>query len=767
MALATNLGYPRIGLHRELKKGLESYWAGNNSKNELLAAAKTIRTDNWLLQKKIGIQHIPVNDFSLYDHVLDTAILVGAIPDRFKINPENIDLDGYFAMARGTQQGKFIDIPPLEMTKWFNTNYHYIVPEITRKTMFALNPEKVIVEIKEADSLAIHPRPVLLGPVSFLLLSKSPEESFTPLGKLDELVSVYSDLLHELSDLDVDWVQMDEPFLATDLTDETKDLIQKTYLDLGKQTQRPKILITSYFASIGDNLPLAFSLPVEALHLDLVNAPEQLEPAFDLINDQKCLSLGLVDGHNIWKTDLVHASNLITKAIDKLGNDHLFISPSCSLLHVPQDIGLEININPEIRSWLAFAQQKIQEIVLLTKMANSGIDANHAAILESQGIIRNRHSSPIIKNVSVKSQLAAIDLTKLKRRSEFAKRRRKQQERYEFPFLPTTTIGSFPQTEKVRIARSRFAKGQITKSEYEEFIKQEIKRTIEFQEQIGMDVLVHGEFERNDMVQYFAEQLSGFAFTEHGWVQSFGSRYVRPPIIFGDISRPGQMSVEWAKYAQSQSDKPVKGMLTGPVTILNWSFVRDDQLRSDTCRQIALAIQEEVLDLERSGIGIIQIDEPALREGLPLHKADWQEYLNWAVECFHLAASSVQDETQIHTHMCYSEFNDIIQSIAELDADVISIEAARSHMELLKSFAQFQYPNDLGPGIYDIHSPRIPTEDEIITLLKEALGVLPASQVWVNPDCGLKTRQWAEIEPSLINMVSATLKLRKELLNKR
>jgi len=456
---------------------------------------------------------------------------------------------------------------------------------------------------------------------------------------------------------------------------------------------------------------------------------------------------------------------MVAKSNNKIGNDRLFISPSCSLMHVPQDIGLEPNLNPEVRSWLSFAQQKIQEIVLITQMANSEIDSSHAAILENQVVIRARHPSPLVNNAIVQSQLAAINKTNLKRKSKFAVRRRKQQARYDLPILPTTTIGSFPQTENVRIARNRSIKGLITKYEYEEFIQEEIKKTIEFQEKIGMDVLVHGEFERNDMVQYFAEQLSGFAFTEHGWVQSFGSRYVRPPIVFGDVSRPKQMSVVWAKFAQSLTSKPVKGMLTGPVTILNWSFVRNDQPPSDTCRQIALAIREEVLDLERSGIGIIQIDEPALREGMPLHNADWGEYLNWAVECFHLAASSVQDETQIHTHMCYSEFNDIIQSIAELDADVISIEAARSHMELLKVFAEYHYPNDIGPGIYDIHSPRIPTEEEMIALLNEALKVLPANQLWVNPDCGLKTRQWAEVEPSLKNMVSAAMKLRKQLKN--
>lgn len=763
MAIATNLGYPRIGLHRELKRGLESYWAGKNPEKNLLTTTHSIRIENWLLQKNLGIHHIPVNDFSLYDHVLDTVVMVGAIPDRFQINQTPIDLDGYFAMARGTQHGKFNNIPPLEMTKWFNTNYHYIVPEISRNTQFALNMEKVITEINEAKLLAIYPRPVLLGPVSFLLLSKSIEKDFSSIQKLDELTSLYSRLLKELLGVNINWVQIDEPFLATDLTDELKGLVIKTYQYLGQKMQRPKILLTSYFASMQDNLPFVFSLPIEAVHLDLVNAPEQLESALKHIDDKKYLSLGLVDGRNIWKTDFVLAFHLIKKTIEQLGTDRLFIAPSCSLLHVPQDIGMETSMNPEIKYWLAFAHQKLQEIVLLTQMANSEYDENHKQINENQKTIQNRHSSSLINNESVKQKLKSIDPKQLIRKSKFIIRRKKQQDRYKFPLLPTTTIGSFPQTENVRVARSNFSKGQITKSEYEEFLKQEIKHCIEFQEEIGLDVLVHGEYERNDMVQYFAEQLSGFAFTEHGWVQSFGSRYVRPPIIFGDISRPGRMSVDWAVYAQSQTDKPVKGMLTGPVTILNWSFVRDDQPRAETCRQIALAIQEEVMDLERSGIGVIQIDEPALREGLPLHKADWQEYLRWAVECFHIAASGVEDETQIHTHMCYSEFNDIIQSIAELDADVISIEAARSHMELLNSFAEYQYPNDIGPGIYDIHSPRVPTENEIITLLKEALKVLPAEQVWVNPDCGLKTRHWAEIEPSLKNMVNAALKLRHEL----
>ncbi len=764
MAISSNLGFPRIGRQRELKKALENFWAGKISEKKLLDTARTIRLENWTLQKDLGIRHIPSNDFSLYDHVLDTIFMIGALPPRFQIQSDQINLETYFAMARGSEKGIYRSIPALEMTKWFNTNYHYLVAEITPETKFQINCNKLIGEFDEALAVNILTRPVLLGPVSFLLLSKSPQDGFCPLEKIDELVIAYLQILEKLLISGAEWVQIDEPCLVQDLDEKTRKVINKVYTKIGETSQRPKILIADYFATLGKNLELTLSLPIEAVHLDLIAGANQLEPSLKYVSKDKMLSLGIVDGRNIWKTDFQKAFEIIEKASRCLSPEQIMISPSCSLLHVPQDLDQEKRLNPDIKNWLAFGKQKLEEVVLLTSITNRHVKKDDY-LEKSELIVQNRQSSSLIHNPLIKEKIAGINPKMKVRKNDFSIRRKEQKNKYKLPLLPTTTIGSFPQTNAVRIARKQYNNNEINKIEYDEFIKNEIIHTLNFQQEIGLDVLVHGEFERNDMVQYFAEQLEGFAFTENGWVQSFGSRYVRPPIIYGDISRPKPMAVEWAKFAQAQTKKPVKGMLTGPITILNWSYVRNDQPHSETCRQIALAIREEVNDLEAAGIGIIQIDEPALREGLPLQREDWQNYLDWAVECFRLCTSGVQDETQIHTHMCYSEFNDIIQFIAALDADVISIEAARSHMELLKAFSNFNYPNDIGPGVYDIHSPHIPDQEEIYLLLKKALQVLPANQLWVNPDCGLKTRQWEEIEPALKAMVASTKRLRQEITN--
>jgi 5-methyltetrahydropteroyltriglutamate--homocysteine methyltransferase len=764
MAVSSNLGFPRIGRQREIKKALEGFWAGNFSEQELLETAQMIRKENWILQKELGINHIPSNDFSLYDHVLDTILMLGAIPPRFLNSPEQESLELYFAMARSSERGKYRGIPALEMTKWFNTNYHYLVAEITPDTKFQLNCSKLLEDFNEAIALNILTRPVLLGPVSFLLLSKSPIDGFRPLEKIDDLVPAYLQILETLTISGAEWVQMDEPCLVQDLDAKTREVFLQVYSKIGNTTHRPKILLANYFAPLGKNLEMTISLPVEAVHLDLIAGESQFESVLKIINKEKILSLGIVDGRNVWKTDFQKAFNFIEKAIKELSTEQIMLAPSCSLLHVPQDLEQEKRLNSEVKNWLAFGKQKLEEVALLTALANQQVE-KYSFLEKSRSIVENKHSSMLVHNQLINDKISQIIPEMKNRKNDFPTRRKKQEDKYHLPILPITSIGSFPQTNTVRRARKQFINGEIDEMEYEDFIKKEIIQTINFQEEIGMDVLVHGEFERNDMVQYFAEQLEGFAFTENGWVQSFGSRYIRPPIIYGDISRSKPMTLKWAKFAQAQSKKPVKGMLTGPVTILNWSFVRDDQPRSATCRQIALAIREEVNDLEAAGIGIIQIDEPALREGLPLQKELWQNYLDWAVECFKLSTSGIKDETQIHTHMCYSEFNDIIQSIAALDADVISIEAARSHMELLKAFLVFHYPNDIGPGVYDIHSPHVPDQKEIYQLLKEALEVLPASQLWVNPDCGLKTRRWEEIKPALKSMVAATKQLRQEILN--
>jgi 5-methyltetrahydropteroyltriglutamate--homocysteine methyltransferase len=750
-----NLGYPRIGSNRELKKASELYWAGKISVDELIQAGKDIRRTNWQLQSEAGVDLIPSNDFSFYDQVLDLTLTLGAIPERYNdFAKTNSSIDLYFAMARGAQKNGQ-DVVAMEMTKWFDTNYHYIVPEF-----------KIISEFKEANDLGIATKPVLIGPVSYLLLGKEKEEGFHRIDLIDALLPVYFEIFEKLQAEKAEYIQLDEPFLALNLSDKERNTFTKVYNEINKRFPNIKIILANYFDCFGENLETALALPVDTFHLDLVRCPLQLN---DILESGKLaanvnLSLGVVDGRNIWKNDFKKSLDLIQKAVDSLGENRVLVAPSCSLIHSPCDLDLETNdetLTPEIKQWLAFAKQKIQEIVLLKKFASNEVDTKTSADFEQNTVANeNRKTSKLIHNNEVKTRVANITTADDKRKSGFATRRKSQIEALNLPLFPTTTIGSFPQTAEVRSWRAKFKKGELTAAQYNDLIEKETEATIRFQEETGIDVLVHGEFERNDMVEYFGEQLAGFTFTKNGWVQSYGSRCVKPPVIYGDVSRPNPMTVKWSKYAQSLTPKWVKGMLTGPVTILQWSFVRNDQPRSETCTQIALAIRDEVVDLEKAGIKIIQIDEPAIREGLPLRKEEWAAYLDWAVKAFRISASGVNDDTQIHTHMCYSEFNDIIQNIADMDADVITIECSRSQMELLDAFADFKYPNEIGPGVYDIHSPRVPSSEEMVRLLEKASAVIPVDQLWVNPDCGLKTRHWDETKKALIEMVAAAQEMR-------
>lgn len=759
MTLSANLGFPRIGTHRELKTALESFWKGATSETQLMSTAAELRVRHWQLQKQAGIDHIPSNDFSFYDHVLDTIAMVGAVPERYGFKGGELDLTTYFAMARGRQSGGQ-DVVAMEMTKWFDTNYHYIVPEFHAGQRFSLSSNKAVHEFEEAKSKGIITRPVLLGPVSFLMLGKVRDNS-DRWTLLNALLPVYEDLLHRLYAAGAEWVQIDEPCLVLDLDKNAKDAYQNAYKTLTASTPL-KIMLATYFGAIHDNLSLAVSLPVAGVHVDLVRSPQQVEAVAKSLPASQWLSLGVVDGRNIWKTDLEAAEAIVKKAAElRGGTAQLMVAGSCSLLHSPVDLVEEKKLSADLKSWLAFATQKLSEIRLIAEAANGHKDRE--AFATNAKLIASRKSSPRIHDPKVKQRMASITKEMAQRKSPFSARIARQQALLGLPLLPTTTIGSFPQTHDVRESRALFKRGDLPKDQYELFLEQKTAEAMAWQDEIGIDVPVHGEFERNDMVEYFGEQLSGFAFTQNGWVQSYGSRCVKPPMIFGDVSRPEPMTVRWSKFAQSKTKKPVKGMLTGPVTILQWSFVRDDQPRADTCRQIALAIRDEVVDLEKAGIRIIQIDEPALREGLPLRHSDWKAYLDWAVESFRLCASGVDDATQIHTHMCYSEFNDIIDSIAALDADVISIETSRSAMELLDAFATFKYPNEIGPGVYDIHSPRVPNQREMEALLEKALDVLAPEQLWVNPDCGLKTRGWAEVKPALVAMVEAAKSLREKL----
>ena len=755
-----NLGFPRIGSQRELKKASEAYWAGKQTAAQLMRTGKDIRLQNWQLQKDAGIDLIPCNDFSFYDQVLDISLMVGAIPERYHglmTQQQLPDIDLLFAMARGYQKDGY-DITAMEMTKWFDTNYHYIVPEFTAGQRFHLFTHKVLHEFIEAKEAGINAKPVLLGPVSYLLLGKEKEEGFHRLELIKSILPVYLEILKELDDAGAHCVQLDEPCLSLDLTEAERRVFARTYEEIRGKLPNLHLLLASYFECYGENLEMVLSLPVHTLHLDLVRCPAQLDDILDTPGFDKArtrLSLGVVDGRNVWKNDFDQSLAHINKAIAKIGAERVWIAPSCSLLHCPCDLDTE---NLEIKQWMAFAKQKIGEIVTLRQLV---LGENTQALEENRRVQALRKTSPLIHNRAVSERVAAITDKDASRDNAFPIRKTKQQAALGLPLFPTTTIGSFPQTTEVRNIRAKFKKNELTQAEYEALIEKETAETIRWQEEIGIDVLVHGEFERNDMVEYFGEQLEGFVFTRNGWVQSYGSRCVKPPVIYGDVYRPLPMTVRWSAFAQSLTKRPVKGMLTGPVTVLQWSFVRNDQPRGETCTQIALAIRDEVVDLERAGIAVIQIDEPAIREGLPLRKENWQAYLDWAVRAFRISASGVKDETQIHTHMCYSEFNDIIQSIADMDADVITIECSRSQMELLDAFANFRYPNDIGPGVYDIHSPRVPSRVEMVTLMEKAQAVIPVGQLWVNPDCGLKTRHWPETREALTEMVEAAKALRK------
>ncbi len=756
MTLTSSLGFPRVGVARELKKSIEAYWKGTASEADLQETARALRLRHWQLQKEAGIDHIPSNDFSLYDHVLDTCALVGAVPPRYNWQGGQIDSKTYFAMARGHDS-----VTAMDMSKWFDTNYHYIVPELQKGQTFTLSSSKPFDEYAEAKKAGIETRPVLVGPMTFLIVSKKAAD-FTECRctLVPSLVKVYIEALKKLESLGAQWVQIDEPALALDLEDRYKAAYKEVYAEIHKAVPNLKIMIATYFDGLRDNTELATALPVDGLHIDLKRAPEQLDAVLAKLPADKVLSLGLIDGRNIWKNDLSASLDVAEKAVKVLGGNRVMVSSSCSLLHTPNDLDQETALDPQLKSWLAFAKQKLFEIVALAKACDEGRGSISATLKVSDAVAEDRKTSARIHNDAVKAAIKAITPAMANRQSPFAARRQKQQTALKLPSFPTTSIGSFPQTDTIRKARADFKKGTIDTAAYESAMKAEIEHVVRFQEKIDMDVLVHGEAERNDMVEYFGEQLAGFAFTKNGWVQSYGSRCVKPPIIFGDVSRPAPMTVRWSQYAQSLTSRPMKGMLTGPITILQWSFVRDDQPRSQTARQIALAIRDEVTDLETAGINIIQIDEPAIREGLPLRRADWKAYLAWAVEAFKLSSCSVKDETQIHTHMCYSEFNDIIDSVGAMDADVISIETSRSHMELLEAFVSYKYPNEIGPGVWDIHSPRVPSAEEMTGLLEKAEKVIPADQLWVNPDCGLKTRGWAEVEPALIHLVKAAKTLR-------
>lgn len=753
--MLTNIaGYPRIGSQRELKKACENYWAGKISLERLELTARQLRKENWTLLQEAGIDLIPSNDFSYYDQVLDMSMAVGVIPSRFQAlrqtfaNPNCPEL--YFALARGYQKNNF-DITALEMTKWFDTNYHYLVPEFESNQQYSLHNPKCVQEFKEALSHGITTKPVLVGPVTFILSGKIKDAALSQSALLEKLLPVYIQLLTALQEAGATWVQLDEPSLVTDLEPAVKALYNTAYTAISNALPDLKILLATYFGGLEDNTGLALQLPVSALHIDLVRAPEQLDAVLADLPADKLLSLGVVDGRNIWKNDYTASLALIRKAITHIGEDRLLLGTSCSLLHVPYDLDAETALSPEIKQWMAFAKQKVDEVVAL----NLIIAGNTSLLADNEKAMNSRKTSASIHLPAVKERIKQVTTADTQRHSTFAHRQLLQHAVLQLPLFPTTTIGSFPQTTEIRQLRADLKKGVISPETYDAEIRTAITDTIYRQENLGLDVLVHGEFERNDMVEYFGEQLDGFTFTQNGWVQSYGTRCVKPPVIFGDVQRPQPMTVAWSRYAQSLTNKPVKGMLTGPITILQWSFVRNDQSRMDTAFQLALAIRDEVKDLEDAGITVIQVDEPALREGLPLRKAPRAAYLEDAVKAFRLAVCTVDDATQVHTHMCYAEFNDIIEHIAAMDADVITIETSRSQMELLEAFAHFRYPNETGPGVYDIHSPRVPTVSEMEALLEKAAQLLPARNIWVNPDCGLKTRKWAETEAALRNMVTA------------
>lgn len=748
-------GYPRVGAKRELKFAVEAFWKGSKSEAELRQTAADIRQKNWATQIAAGADLLPVGDFSYYDHVLDTLCALGAIPARFGYDAATLTLSQYFELARGnaTQVA-------MEMTKWFDTNYHYIVPEWHQDTSFKANAANLIAQIEEAKATGHDIKPTLVGPLTLLWLGKEKDAGHNRLELLPRLLPEYQKLLRELANAGVDWIQIDEPILAVDIAREWLDAFAPTYQELAITGTR--IIIGTYFGSVAEHLNLLKNLPVNGVHIDCVRAPEQLAEFANVWPENKVLSVGLIDGRNVWRANLREVIDLLAPVATQLGNN-LWIAPSCSLLHSPQDLNVEEKLNPEIKNWLAFAAQKLQELGIIKQALAHGKDTVQEALAASDAAAAGRKTSKLIHNDQVAARVANLRAHADQRHSPFAERIEKQQAWMKLPLLPTTTIGSFPQTQEIRQARAAFKKGELSAADYEASMKKDIAYCVEQQEKLDIDVLVHGEAERNDMVEYFGEQLDGYCFTQYGWVQSYGSRCVKPPIIFGDVARPKAMTVAWSAYAQSLTKRPMKGMLTGPVTMMKWSFVRNDVPLSLVCKQIALALNDEVLDLEKAGIRVIQIDEPAIREALPLKRAQWDEYLDWACESFRLTSTDADDSTQIHTHMCYSEFNDILPAIASMDADVITIETSRSDMELLDAFVKFSYPNDIGPGVYDIHSPRVPTEAEVEHLLRKALKVIDQRRLWVNPDCGLKTRGWPETTAALEVMVKVTKKLRAEL----
>ncbi|MBU2754068.1 5-methyltetrahydropteroyltriglutamate--homocysteine S-methyltransferase [Acidithiobacillus sp. CV18-2] len=781
MTRVHNLGFPRIGHKRELKKATEAYWSGEIDGAELEARGAQLRERHWRIQQTCGVDLVPVGDFTFYDQMLDMSCTLGAIPPRYDFAGGEVDRDTFFAMARGSKTQ-----PAMEMTKWFDTNYHYIVPEFHEDMEFRLSSERIFAQVKEAQALGVKAKPVLVGPLTYLWLGKekdldiahgeaghrhdegcaghgeAPRHSgFDRLSLLPKVLPVYAEILAKLAAAGVEWVQMDEPALVLDLPQEWLDALDTAYAQL-TQGKTPKILLATYFESVADHAARLKALPVAGLHLDLRRTPAQRDVFLQNYPADKILSLGVVDGRNVWRTDLDAALELLAPAHKALG-DRLWIAPSCSLMHSPVDLAQETELDDELKSWLAFSVQKLDELSVLARAIDKGESAVAQELEAARKAVASRKSSPRIHNAAVNARLQELGNDDGQRHSPFPARAQAQAARFKLPPFPTTTIGSFPQTPEIRKARLQNRKGELSDAKYHKMMEAEVALVVKEQERLGLDVPVHGEPERNDMVEYFGEQLAGFAFTRHGWVQSYGSRYVKPPLIFGDVSRPHPMTVEWAKYAQSLTSKPMKGMLTGPVTILQWSFVRDDQPRERTALQIALAIRDEVKDLIDAGIGIIQIDEPAYREGLPLKRKDWDKYLGWASRAFRISAQIAPDDVQIHTHMCYSEFNDILPAIAAMDADVITIETSRSQMELLDAFATFNYPNEIGPGVYDIHSPRVPSVEEMVQLMEKAAKVVPAERLWVNPDCGLKTRKWAEVTPALENMVKATQEIRQRL----
>ncbi len=757
MTQAHNLGFPRIGLKREMKTAVEAYWKGDIERDELERRGAALRRRNWQAQLEAGLDFIPCGDFSWYDHVLDTTVLLGAIPPRFGHGGGAVDLDTCFRMARGRAPSGEPQ-PACEMTKWFDTNYHYIVPELSEAMEFSVSSDKLFEEYRQArETVGERARPVLPGPLTWLWLGKCAGAGFDRLTLLPKLLPVYGEILSRLKALGAEWVQIDEPILALDLPPAWQGAFERAYH--GLQVKDLKLLLTVYFGPLAENLKLACGLPVAGLHVDGVRAEAELSRVSDWLPKHKVLSAGVIDGRNVWRADLERKLEALAPLHRQRGGN-LWVAPSCSLLHTPVDLAAETRLDPELKSWLAFSVQKLEEVTLLKRALAGGDDGTAAALEDCRKALASRRASSRVVDPSVRERLENLEPGIDQRHTPYPGRRESQRRRLKLPLLPTTTIGSFPQTAEIRARRRAFKAGELGEDRYHAFLREQIAFAVAKQEEYGLDVLVHGEPERNDMVEYFGERLRGFAFTENGWVQSYGSRCVKPPILYGDVSRPGPMTVEWIAYAQSLTEKPMKGMLTGPVTMLQWSFVRDDQPRADTCLQIALALRDEVTDLERAGIGVIQIDEPALREGLPLRRRDWPGYLEWAVRSFRIAASGVEDHTQIHTHMCYAEFNDIIEHIAALDADVITLETSRSKMELLDAFAGFEYPNEIGPGVYDIHSPNVPTVEEMVALLEKAAEKIPPERLWVNPDCGLKTRQWPEVDAALGRMVEAARRMR-------